>query len=199
MRVLISGFEPFGDHTVNPTAKLVEALANKEILHPPTLKVDQILLPVTFSDAFETLQKRIDNFNPDVIMAFGLARRETIELETTAVNIINSRIADNAGHQPLNRLISPNGPPSFCSTLPLQGIENTLKTAGIPVKTSNDAGAFVCNYLFYRLMETNQETFRLCGFIHVPLLPEQAGPEEKSMALPELFRAVSLILHYIDY
>jgi pyroglutamyl-peptidase len=83
--------------------------------------------------------------------------------------------------------------------LPVQGIEGVLKNAGIPVKISNDAGSFVCNYLFYRLMETNQETFRLCGFIHVPLIPEQASLGEPSLPQSEIHRAVSLILHYIDY
>lgn len=199
MRVLISGFEAFGGRDINPTALIVEALEQKQIPYPTTIKVDQVLLPVTFEMAFEVLQRKIDSYNPDVVISFGMARREAIELETVAINYIDAKIQDNSGIKPQNQLISPDGPPSFIATLPVQGIEGALKNAGLPVKISNDAGSFVCNYLFYRLMETNQETFRLCGFIHVPLIPEQAGPDDPSLPLSEIHRAVSLILHYIDY
>ena len=199
MRILISGFEAFGGRNLNPTALIIEALEHREIPCPQNLTVEQVLLPVTFEDAFEVLQKKINAFNPDVVISLGLAKREGIQLESVAVNHIDAEIEDNAGKRPVNQLISPSGPPTFLSTLPLQGLENTLKAANLPVKISNSAGTFVCNYLFYRLMETNQDTFRLCGFIHVPLLPEQALPEEPSLSFSDLKTAISLILKYIDY
>jgi pyroglutamyl-peptidase len=96
-------------------------------------------------------------------------------------------------------VISPTGAESYISSLPLSGIEGALKDEMIPVKVSNSAGLFVCNYLFYRLMETNQDTERLCGFIHVPLLPEQAKNNEPTMEFESLKRALSVILEYIDY
>ncbi len=191
MRVLISGFEAFGEHKINPTALIVEALNQGLIASPSTLTVDQILLPVTFKEAFIKFDKKIQTFNPDVIISFGVANRDSIELENVALNYIDARIQDNEGEQPRKRPICLNGPPSYLSTLPIQGIESRLKEARIPVRISNDAGAYVCNYLFYKLMESNQDTFRLCGFIHVP-------PIEK-MSQSQLQEAVSHILHYIDY
>lgn len=191
MRVLISGFEAFGEHKVNPTALIVEALNQGFIAYPSTLRVEQILLPVTFKEAFAIFDKKIQAFNPDVIISFGVANRDSIDLENVALNYIDARIQDNRGEQPQKQSISPHGPPSYLSTLPTQGIESRLKDARIPVKISNNAGAYVCNYLFYKLMESNQDTFRLCGFIHVP-------PLEK-MPLSQLQEAVSHILHYIDY
>lgn len=191
MRVLISGFEAFGEYKVNPTSLIVESLNKGLITFPSTLVVEQILLPVTFKESFAAFEKKIEVFNPDVIISFGVASRDSIELESVAINFIDARIQDNQGAQPREQKINPNGASTYLSTLPLQGIESSLKQAGIPVKISNNAGAYVCNYLFYNLMESNQDTFRLCGFIHVPPLEQ--------MPLPQLQEAVSRILHYIDY
>ena len=191
MRVLISGFDAFGEYQVNPTALIVDALNQGLISYPSSLKVEQILLPVTFKESFEKFEKKIESFNPDVVISFGVANRDSIELESVAINFIDARIKDNAGAQPREQQINPEGSPTYLSTLPLQGIESRLKAAKIPVKISNDAGAYVCNYLFYRLMEINQDSFRLCGFIHVPPL--------ETMPLNQLQEAVSHILHYIDY
>lgn len=192
MRVLISGFEAFGGNSVNPTALLVDALTNRDIEIPTELKVDQVLLPVTFEDSFRVLQDKIHSFNPDIVICFGLAaKRESIELENLAVNKINAEIKDNAGEQPENKTINPEGAETYLATLPIQGIAGALQNAGFPVKVSNDAGLFVCNYLFYRLMETNQDTERLCGFIHVP-------PLEK-LSFGDLLKATSVILNYIKY
>jgi pyroglutamyl-peptidase len=200
MRVLISGFEPFGGRVLNPTALLIEALKNKEISYPTKMTVDHILLPVTFEDSFNVLNQKIKEFNPDIIISFGqAAKRNAIEIETVALNKIDADISDNDGFQPKDQLISDSGEASYLSTLPVQGIEAALKYAGLPVKLSNSAGSYVCNYLFYRLMETNQDTLRLCGFIHVPLLPEQATDDEPSLPFHELKRAMTVILNYIDY
>jgi pyroglutamyl-peptidase len=200
MRVLISGFESFGGRKINPTALLIEALQNKDIPIPPGLKVDQILLPVTFEQSFYHLQNKINVFNPDVVMCFGLsAKSDAIKLEALAVNRIDADIQDNNGVQPREQMINHLGEPTYAATLPLQGIESVLNEAGIPVTISNDAGSYVCNYVFYRMMESNQDSLRLCGFIHVPLLPEQTENGETGLPFSDLIRTVSLILNYIKY
>lgn len=200
MRILISGFEAFGGRELNPTALLVSALHKQEISYPDSLRVEAILLPVTFNASFLKLQEKIQIFNPDVIICFGQAAGRTgIELESVAFNRIDAEIKDNDGNRPLDQVISPTGAESYLSSLPLSGIEGALKDEKISVKVSNSAGLFVCNYLFYRLMETNQDTERLCGFIHVPLLPEQAKNNEPTMEFESLKRALSVILEYIDY
>jgi pyroglutamyl-peptidase len=200
MRILISGFAPFGGRDINPTALLVEALKRDEIPYPETFTVESLILPVTFEDSYLVLKEKIDNFNPDVVIAFGQAAgRSSIELEHLALNKIDADIMDNAGARPLDQMINPLGPPSYVSSLPLQGVEGALTHSGLPVKISNSAGTFVCNYLFYRLMEDNQETLRLCGFIHVPLLPEQAQEGQPSLPFEDLKKALSVILNYINY
>jgi pyroglutamyl-peptidase len=200
MRILVSGFTPFGGRDVNPTALLIEAIANREIEHPKELVVESVLLPVTFEDSWSILKTKINQFNPDVVISLGQAAgREAIEIESIAVNQINADITDNKGEQPQNKIISDSGPEKYISTLPIFGIEGALKQEGLPVRISNSAGTFVCNYVFYRLMEENQDTQRLCGFIHVPLLPEQARNDEPYLAIGDMKRAISVILNYINY
>jgi pyroglutamyl-peptidase len=190
MRVLISGFEPFGGHHHNPTALLIEDLKQRQLVIPPEIILESLLLPVTFRGSYQSLKKRVDEFNPDVVIAFGMAHeRETIELESRAHNLIKAKIPDNEGERPSDILISAEGPEFYLSTLPLQGLEGALTRNQIPVKVSNSAGNFVCNYLFYKLMEENQESERLCGFIHVP----------SSISRENLNTAVSVILDYIQY
>lgn len=178
----------------------MEALASGAVDFPSSLTVEAVTLPVSFEACFQSLQEKIDAFNPDVVIAFGQAAgRDSIELETLAVNKLHAEIADNQGYRPEHQLISQEGAPSYLSSLPVAGIEGALLRAGLPVRQSKTAGTFVCNYLFYRLMETNQDTLRLCGFIHVPLLPEQARSEEPHLCFEDLKRALSVILHYIEY
>lgn len=191
---------PFGGRELNPTDRLIRALQHNEVPYPANLLVDHILLPVTFRESFLSLQEKITQMNPDVVICLGQAAgRAEINLESVAVNCIHADIPDNEGLKPENEMINHLGMPSYLSTLPLQGIEGALKDAGIPVKVSQCAGKYVCNYLFYRLMETNQDTLRLCGFIHVPILPEQVRNDEPSMELDEMKRALSVILQYINY
>ena len=156
------------------------------------MTIETVLIPVTFSESFTTLQKKINEFNPDIVMCFGQAAgSESIQLESVALNSIDADIPDNQGHQPQKEMINHLGELSYLATLPIQGLDGALKDAGIPSRISNSAGTYVCNYLFYRLMETNQDTLRLCGFIHVPLL--------ETMSLEDLKKALSVMLEYLDY
>lgn len=190
MKVLFSGFEAFGGHETNPTALLMMAMERGEIALPQEMVVDQMILPVTFQDSYQLLEERIKVFNPDVIICFGLAeKRDSLSLESVAVNLMDARIPDNKGEQPVAQKISHGGADRYLSTLPLAGFEGALTRAGIPVAPSQNAGEYVCNYLFYKLMESNLETERLCGFIHVPLI----------LTMEELQKSVEVMLKYLKY
>jgi pyroglutamyl-peptidase len=186
----LSGFEAFDGRETNPTALLMESIGRNEISLPDEMIVDQIILPVTFAESYQILKEKIDSFNPDVVISFGLAaKREAISLESTAINKIDARIADNNGEKPENQRINDIGADTYLSTLPIGGFEGALTSAGLPVSVSQSAGEYVCNYVFYKLMEDNQDTLRLCGFIHVPL----------HLSQDDLKKAVSVMLHYLKY
>jgi pyroglutamyl-peptidase len=200
MRVLVSGFEAFDGRNLNPTQRLIEAIERQEIIHPEEIELKGILLPVRFLDSYDILKKQVDLFNPDVILSFGLAAgRSAIELEEVALNLINSTTPDNNGVIITNSPITLNGAESYQSTLPILGIEGKLKEAGLPAKISKSAGTFVCNYLFYKMMEDNQDTQRLCGFIHVPLIKEQAEDNSPILEFDDLKKGITAILTYITY
>jgi pyroglutamyl-peptidase len=200
MRILITGFGPFGEHKINTSSLLIQAIENKKISYPTPFLVRTLLLPVTFKHSFEHLQDVTKQFNPDVIIATGLAAgRKEIHLEAVATNRMDATIEDNLGEKPQGKLISPKGPNYFSSTLPLFGIEGILQKHEIPVKISNDAGGFVCNYIFYRMMEENQHSQRLCGFIHLPLLREFSDQKDPSLGYDQIIQSFQLILNYINY
>ncbi len=187
MKVLVSGFEAFGEISVNPTELLIEALKRNEIITPDGMLITAALLPVTFADSFDVLEVAIQKEQPDIVIAFGVANgRDAIELERVAINCKDAKIPDNNGFWPQDEWIDKKGEAAYFSGLPIRGIERRLAAAQIPCRISNSAGTYVCNYLFYRLMALCHKSHIRAGFIHVP--------SEASLSLLEQKRAVGLIL-----
>lgn len=207
-RVLVSGFEAFGGASINPTAKLCELLqraiagesAPRSLPLPENLEIRSILLPVTFDEAYLRLREEVDAFDPHAIVAFGQAGgRDAVELERIAINVIDADIPDNKGALIQDRPVSENGAAAHFSSLPLRQILSELKQENIPARISNTAGAYVCNFLFYRMMEENSGNHRRCGFVHVPYLPEQVmdKPGVPSMPLETMAQALATILRVL--
>ena len=70
-----------------------------------------------------------------------------------------------------------------------------LREAGLPASVSQTAGTFVCNHVFYGLMHTLQRHPGVRGgFMHLPLLPEQAArqPGQPSLSLPTLVAGLQI-------
>jgi len=179
MKILITGFEPFGESPLNPSQLLVQTLADQEMdgvtLIPDVLPVDQAKAP-------KKVLSLIHQHQPDGILAFGLAMgRPKLSLERVALNLQDFRIPDNQGVTIINKPIQPEGPTAYFSTLPLQPMLARLKTAGIPATLSLSAGAYLCNLVFYTIMHNLAERTKKipAGFIHLPAIPEQAAASEK--------------------
>ena len=193
MKILLTGFEPFGGETINPSWEMVKA-----VQAPAGMQLEKILLPVSFRKAPALIEEYIKSFRPDVILSLGQAGgREGISLERIAVNLADARIADNDGFQPRDEALQADGPAAYLSTLPLRRMEAALQEACLPAGLSNTAGLYVCNAVFYtaaRLAENLKPAPR-AGFVHVPYLPEQAsGKEAPSLSLEEDIRALEIIL-----
>ena len=171
-RILITGFEPFGGDRVNPSWQVAQALQG-ERWHGHEVVVEQ--LPCTFAAAIPTLQAALRRHRPRLVLALGQAGRAVISLERVALNVDDARIPDNAGAQPVDRPVRRGGPAAYFSTLPLKAMLQALRAGGVPAEVSQTAGTFVCNHVFYGLMHTlrSQRGVR-GGFVHVPMLPEQA-------------------------
>ncbi len=180
MKILITGFEPFGDHNFNPSEQLMAELPNKHqdaVLIKGTLPVHNQLGP-------QKLLSLLEEHQPDAVIAFGLASgRAEISLERVAINLMDYSIADNAGNKIENQPIIEGSPAAYFSTLPLQKIHRALIEAGIPSQLSLSAGAYLCNQVFYTLMHTiNLRGLNInAGFVHLPDLPEQVALSQKSI------------------
>lgn len=175
MRILISGFEPFLDEKVNPTAAMAE-FANSCAFHkvaPELSKLDVrgVVLPVVFDQAFQRLERERGHFSPDVILSFGLAGgRQTFDIEMLAVNERGgeqSAKGDNQGNV-FRGLIRPDAPRVLPTTLPVERIEKCFSASDVPHRRSFSAGTYVCNDLFFQMQERLRFTRVRSGFIHVP-------------------------------
>ena len=56
------------------------------------------------------------------------------------------------------------------------------RATGIDARSSRDAGAYLCNYLSWRAIESiNTDThLQLASFIHIPLLARDGTPQRRS-------------------
>jgi pyroglutamyl-peptidase len=169
-RALVTGFEPFGGAEVNASQSLVEALASEP---PDGLELVTAMLPVVWARAADELGQALDSEQPELVVCFGQADgRARVEIERFALNFDDG--TDEAGETRRAEIV-PGGPIAYRSTLPVDAIVDALRAQGIPAATSRDAGRFLCNHVFYALMRVLAErTGGRGGFVHVPLLPEQA-------------------------
>ena len=192
MRILLTGFMPFGNHPINPSQQIVEAMANRG---NDELEFITEVLPVEYHAAGERIGTLIREHQPDAIVLLGLAARsDAIRLERVALNVDDAGLADNAEDLASGRVIEPDGPAAYWSSLPLDAMQQALQGRDIPVKISNHAGTYVCNHLFYAARHfLEQRTVTTpCGFIHVPAISE--GDDTPGLPLATMIAAVETCL-----
>ncbi len=186
--VLLTGFEPFGGDGDNPSGEAVHLVAAH--WGGPEVLVTAVL-PVTFEGAAARLRELLAEHRPDVVVAAGLAGgRTAIGIERIAVNLIDARIPDNDGAQPVDEPSIPGAPAAHFATLPVKAIVGALDAAGIPAEVSHSAGTFVCNHVFFTALDAAAPGTR-AGFVHVPWSSEHA-PDPDAAALP--LRAIARAL-----
>lgn len=181
MKILLSGFETFGDNAENPSEKLMEVLPERL---EKDLFLEKLILPVDHQIAPELILKAIHDDNPDGIIAFGLAAgRPRISLERVAINLMDFRIPDNSGAIISDKPINPDGPAAYFTTLPLRSMLLALIEAKIPAEISLSAGSYLCNQVFYTIMDkiTTNHLQVPAGFVHLPASPEAAAMGQKPM------------------
>lgn len=173
MKLLITGFDPFGGETVNPAWEAVRRL-------PDTLEnIDlyKLMIPTVFGEAARRVLKAAEQIDPDVILCIGQAGgRAAVTPERVGINVRDARIPDNAGAQPEEKPVVSGGPDAYFATVPIKAMVRAMQEAGFPAAVSNTAGTFVCNDVLYSLLHNFAGTKTRVGFIHVPYLPEQGTP-----------------------
>ncbi len=199
MKILVSGFESFGDEDINASWEAVRALPEQI----GDAEIIRLQLPVTFEGCLPPVIAAIREECPDAVLCIGQAEgRRTITPERVAINLDDARIPDNVGFQPVDRPIRMDGPAAYFATLPVRHMAAAIIEAGVPSSLSCSAGTYVCNHLMYGLLDycaRNYPAIR-AGFMHVPCQPEQtAGTENTpSMSREDILRGVIAAIRAIQ-
>ena len=184
MRIVITGFDPFGGETVNPAYEAVKLLpdrvGDKELI--------KIKIPTAYRGGVKALEEAIDRYQPDVVLSIGQAGGAAcIRVERVAVNLAEARIPDNDGYQPVDKFLREDGENAYFSTLPVKKMQQAIVQAGYPSVLSYSAGTYVCNAVMYNALYLAQKRYpsMKAGFIHVPYAPQQAiGKSTDTPSMP---------------
>ena len=183
MVTLVQGFGPFGGLTANPSELLVRDLAQRH--DPDTVTA---VLPVSLREVTEAVPRLMATYRPRVWLGVGLAAgRTALSVETVAVNLADwpESAADRDGVSVSRAPVVPSGPAAHLTTLPVERILSSWRTAGIPGYRSATAGSYLCNLSFYAAAQAASDLGLDCmvGFVHVPLLPEQVSEPERQPSM----------------
>lgn len=194
MKVLITGFDPFGGEKVNPAYEAVKLL-------PDTIAGAEIIkleIPTVFSKSGPAVEAGIEEHKPDVVINVGQAGgRSCVTIEKVAINLADARIPDNAGEQPVDEKLQEDGETAYFATIPVKAIVQNIREHGIPCHVSYTAGTYVCNCVMYNVLYMAAKKYPniRAGFIHVPFAAEQAVDKANGMA----FMSLDMIAKSLEY
>lgn len=181
MKLLVTGFDPFGGESVNPAFEAVKLL-------PETIEGAQIIkleIPTVFQKSIEVVKEAVANYQPDVVINVGQAGgRACVTVEKVAINLADAGIPDNAGDSPEDEPLEADGPDAYFSTLPVRAMVENVKEHGLPCGISYSAGTYVCNSVMYRVLHLAARSYpnMKAGFIHVPYSSEQVAKKDRQFA-----------------
>lgn len=187
MKILVTGFDPFGGEKINPAYEAVKLL-DDSIAGAEIIKLE---IPTVFHKSYSVVEEQIRKTNPDVILCVGQAGgRFGVTPERVAINVDDARIPDNEGNQPIDEKVQADGKEAYFGSLPIKAMVEHMRSAGIPSSVSNSAGTFVCNHIMYQVLYHIDKEFpgKIGGFVHVPFIPEQvvSKPNQPSMNLEDI-------------
>ncbi|OUR99716.1 hypothetical protein A9Q84_01450 [Halobacteriovorax marinus] len=192
MKILLTGFEPFGEHEKNSSELVLDFFKDHE-------QIQTKLLPVEYENAFKIVSDLMDQTDFNFVIHLGQAAgRSKISLERVAINVCDFPIDDNKGVRIVDEPIIKEADAAYFSTLPIRELEKELSTSGVPCEISNTAGAYICNEIMYRSLHKSFNQKTSVGFIHLPLMTEESSKSESSqLCLSQLVHGIELILKYL--
>lgn len=203
MKVLVTGFEPFGGEKINPALEAVKGLPAE--MHGADVRWLEV--PTVFQKSAQVLEEEMSRYQPDFVLCIGQAGgRSSLTPERVAINQDDARIPDNEGNQPIDLPIRQDGASAYFSSLPIKAMVQAIKKEGLPASVSNTAGTFVCNHLMYQALYLVEKKFLhvKAGFMHIPYMMEQVvnRPTTPAMSLVDIRRgieaAIGAMIEYGD-
>lgn len=195
MKILLTGFDPFGGEKINPAQEAVNMVSD----NINGAEVIKLIIPTVYEKSLKVIEEAIIKHKPDVVISIGQAGgRYDITPERVAININDFRIKDNEGNQPIDEVIRADGDAAYFSNLPLKAIVKHLNENGIPSTLSNTAGTFVCNHVMYGVLYMINKKYPNIkgGFVHIPYITSQILDKKNVpfMSLNEIVKGIELIL-----
>lgn len=198
MKILVTGFDPFAEDTINPAIEAVKRL-------PDTIddaKIIKLEIPTVFQKSAKVVREAILAEKPDYILNIGQAGGRTdLTPERIAINLDDARIEDNEGQQPIDLPIQNDGDAAYFSQLPIKAMVDSMKKEGLPASVSNSAGTFVCNHIMYQTLYLTAKEFPeiKAGFMHIPFMTEQVvnRPERPSLPLEDIIKGIEVSIKAI--
>lgn len=198
MKILVTGFDPFGGEVINPAIETVKRL-------PDTIsgaKIIKLEIPTVCHQSLRVIDEAIARYDPDVVLSVGQAGgRPDITVERVGINVDDCRIPDNAGNQIVDEPIYADGPAAYFVTVPIKAMVQRIRERNIPASVSNTAGTFVCNHVTYGVCHLLAVKYpgKRSGFIHIPFLPQQAVDKKNmpSMSQDMMVEAITAAIEAI--
>jgi pyroglutamyl-peptidase len=189
LRILVTGFEPFPGAPYNPTQPLVQRLARLRRPALADVEMSSHIFPVTYRTVDRQLPELLKQYRPQALLMFGLAARTSwIRVETRARNAVTMLWPD-ADHTRVRKGSIVSGVDATSFGPHTERLLRAALTTGVDVRTSRNAGSYLCNYLSWRAIEAvnagnvNADSdLRLAAFIHVPLLARDRMSQRKQTA-----------------
>lgn len=219
IRILVTGFEPFGGSSVNPSREVLAPLAATRWGSPPwhragapALEILTALLPVVggteAGSAAAALRAAVDSAHAghrtiDALLCLGeTGSRDGVCVERFAVNEREYRIPDNAGASVRGEPVIAGAPAQLGSTLPVDDLVRAVGAEGVRAEASTNAGRFLCNEIMFHALAIAAapgSRIRRAGFVHVPQLPEQIGdkPGRTGMTFDQTLRGIRAIVAHL--
>ena len=201
MKILVTGFEPFGGEAVNPAWEAVKLLPH----HIGNNEIITAEIPVVRYRSLNMIADLIENVHPDAVISVGQAGgRKAISFERIGINCDDyPSFGDNEGNAPVDEEIVEDGPDAYFAALPVRKMMEACRAAGVEAEISNSAGTYVCNHVLYGVRNYCSENHPgiISGFIHVPFLPEQTKNKEKkypSMPLEDIVKGITAAIAVLD-
>jgi len=198
MKILVTGFDPFGGEPINPAIESVKRLPDN-IAGAEIIKLE---IPTVRKKSLEKIEKAINEHNPDIILSIGQAGgRFDISIERVGINLDDFRIPDNEGNQIIDEPIFPDGENSYFVKLPVKAMVQNVQKNNIPASVSYTAGTFVCNHVLYGVLYLIEKKYKgkKSGFIHIPFLPQQVVDKRNtpSMELNTIVKGLTAAIEAI--
>ena len=183
MKILLCGFEPFGERDINNAWEVV-----KQFQDIPN--IDILKLPVSFNRAHKVIIDAMARKKYDLLLMLGETGTTIgyIRLERVAINYKDSAKPDNDGIIADEEDIIPGASKAYFTAFPVKKVAANLKEKGHKVKVTNSTGTFVCNSTYYHILHyiSEHNLPQVALFVHLPVSTEIVSLEEMEQTIKDL-------------